>query len=217
MEKRRVLIVDDDEINSGMLGKRLEKRNFVVKLIHDGYMALESLESKEEKLPELILLDIMMPNISGIEMLKKLREKYAAVELPIIMLTAKTDTEDIVEAFKLGANDYLTKPVNISVAIARINTQMSLLDLAEENLQKNELETLNAMIVTYNHEINNPLTIALGNMGDSLAEVTEQRYVAAVQAMKRIANIVKKIDKVATGKLEKEEYGSGIKMFKIKD
>ncbi|MHC5035653.1 MAG: PP2C family protein-serine/threonine phosphatase, partial [Planctomycetota bacterium] len=75
---------------------------------------------------------IMMPGIDGMEVLKRLRETYAAAELPIIMATAKTESEDIVQALKLGANDYVTKPLDFAVVLARVNTQFSLKRAGEE-------------------------------------------------------------------------------------
>src|SRR5204862_7848227 len=74
---------------------------------------------------DLVLLDIEMPGISGLDALQKLRERYSAAELPIIMVTAKAQSDDVVRALDLGANDYLTKPIDFPVAVARIGTQLS--------------------------------------------------------------------------------------------
>src|SRR3989440_9607084 len=73
----------------------------------------------------LVLLDIEMPEISGLDALKTLREAYSPIELPVIMVTAKNQSEDIVKALDMGANDYLTKPIDFPVAVARIGTQLS--------------------------------------------------------------------------------------------
>jgi diguanylate cyclase (GGDEF)-like protein/PAS domain S-box-containing protein len=86
---------------------------------------------------DIVLLDIEMPNISGIEALKTLREAFSPIELPVIMVTAKNQSEDIVKALDLGANDYLTKPVDFPVALARIATQLSH-KRAQESLRESE-------------------------------------------------------------------------------
>jgi len=86
---------------------------------------------------DLVLLDIEMPEVSGLDALKTLREVYSAIELPIIMVTAKNQSEDIVKALDLGANDYLTKPIDFPVALARIGTQLSH-KRAQEALKESE-------------------------------------------------------------------------------
>src|SRR5712691_13561804 len=75
---------------------------------------------------DLVLLDIMMPGISGLDVLKSLRQRYSVTDLPVIMATAKDQSEDIVAALQLGANDYVTKPLDFPVVLARIQTQLSL-------------------------------------------------------------------------------------------
>src|ERR1700737_2089153 len=118
----RLLIVDDNEMNRDMLARRLLRKGYVVELAEN---AKELLERVKEDAVDLVLLDIEMPEISGLDALKALRGLYSAAELPIIMVTAKTQSEDIVKALDLGANDYLTKPIDFPVAVARIGTQLS--------------------------------------------------------------------------------------------
>jgi diguanylate cyclase (GGDEF)-like protein/PAS domain S-box-containing protein len=130
----RLLIVDDNEMNRDMLARRLAR---------EGY-AIEVAESAKQLLPrivkdavDLVLLDIEMPGISGLEALKTLREAYSQIELPIIMVTAKNQSEDIVKALSVGANDYLTKPIDFPVARARIGTQLACKH-AQEALRESE-------------------------------------------------------------------------------
>jgi len=118
-----LLVVDDNEMNRDMLSRRLARRGHTVKTAADGQQALDMIA---EQAFDVILLDIMMPGISGIEVLKTLRQTYTASELPIIMATAKSDSEDMVAALKLGANDYVTKPLNFPVVAGRVDTQLSL-------------------------------------------------------------------------------------------
>jgi len=118
----RLLIVDDNEMNRDMLARRLLRKGYVVELAAN---ARELLERVQRDAVDLVLLDIEMPEVSGLDALQKLRERYSAAELPIIMVTAKAQSEDIVKALDLGANDYLTKPIDFPVAVARIGTQLS--------------------------------------------------------------------------------------------
>jgi DNA-binding response OmpR family regulator len=118
----RLLIVDDNEMNRDMLARRLERKGYVVGVTDSAHQLLERIKQDGT---DLVLLDIEMPEVSGLEALKVLREAYSPIELPIIMVTAKNQSEDIVKALDLGANDYLTKPVDFPVALARIATQLS--------------------------------------------------------------------------------------------
>ena len=105
-----------------MLARRLARRSTVT-VAKDGYQALAMIEAQQF---DLMLLDIMMPGISGLDVLKTVRQRYAAADLPVIMATAKDQSEDIVTALQLGANDYVTKPLDFPVVLARTQTQLSL-------------------------------------------------------------------------------------------
>jgi len=118
----RLLIVDDNEMNRDMLARRLLRKGYIVGLAENAKDLLERVKRDEV---DLVLLDIEMPEISGLEALQKLREHYSAAQLPVIMVTAKSQSDDIVKALDLGANDYLTKPIDFPVAVARIGTQLS--------------------------------------------------------------------------------------------
>jgi diguanylate cyclase (GGDEF)-like protein/PAS domain S-box-containing protein len=130
----RLLIVDDNEMNRDMLARRLERKGYVVGLAEN---AKNLLQRVKQDAVDLVLLDIEMPVISGLDALKNLRGHYSAAELPIIMVTAKTQSDDIVRALDLGANDYLTKPIDFPVAVARIGTQLSH-KKAQEALKESE-------------------------------------------------------------------------------
>jgi diguanylate cyclase (GGDEF)-like protein/PAS domain S-box-containing protein len=118
-----LLIADDDRINRIVLISRLEARGFQTVVAENGREVLE-LTSRQRF--DLILLDIMMPEMDGLEVLQALRAKHSAADLPVIMVTAKNRDQDVVHALTVGANDYLTKPINFAIAIARINTQLAL-------------------------------------------------------------------------------------------
>jgi class 3 adenylate cyclase len=124
-----ILLVDDNEMNRDMLGRRLRRSQFRVEEVASGREALERIAQERF---DLILLDIMMPGMSGLEVLKTVRATYDMVELPIIMATVKGASEDIVESLRLGANDYVTKPIDFPVVLARVQTQLMLKTAMQE-------------------------------------------------------------------------------------
>src|SRR5262245_15912790 len=108
-EKGNLLVVDDNEDNRDMPSRRLKRHGIWVDVAEDGSKALELIDAQKF---DLVLLDIMMPGISGLDVLKRVRERHSITDLPVIMATAKDHTEDIVGALKMGANDYVTKPLD---------------------------------------------------------------------------------------------------------
>jgi DNA-binding response OmpR family regulator len=120
-DRPRVLVVDDNEDNRELLMRRLEREGFEMLEAESGKDALAHVRQGPVSL---ILLDIMMPGMSGLEVLQSVREVYSAAELPIIMVTAKSLSGDVVEALGAGANDYITKPIDFPVALARIHAQL---------------------------------------------------------------------------------------------
>src|SRR5882672_2585037 len=130
----KLLIVDDNEMNRDMLARRLERKGYVVGVAESAQQLLEQIKREGA---DIVLLDIEMPDMSGLEALKMLREVYTPIELPVIMVTAKNQSDDIVKALDLGANDYLTKPIDFPVAVARIGTQLSH-KRAQEALKESE-------------------------------------------------------------------------------
>jgi diguanylate cyclase (GGDEF)-like protein/PAS domain S-box-containing protein len=134
LRPNRVLIVDDNEMNRDMLARRLIRKGYQVTAAASAH---ELIERIKHEFIDLVLLDIEMPEISGLDALQMIRSLYSAIELPVIMVTARNQSEDIVKALDMGANDYLTKPVDFSVALARIGTQLSH-KRAQEKLKESE-------------------------------------------------------------------------------
>ncbi len=120
----KILVVDDEPINLQVLVNHLALENFVVTQASNGVEALQLIE--EGLKPDLVLLDVMMPRMTGYEVTQTLRKKYPAYELPILMLTAKNQSDDIVQGLSKGANDYLTKPIKKKELLARLNTHLRL-------------------------------------------------------------------------------------------
>src|SRR3977135_1866248 len=109
-------------MNGVLLAGRLARKGYEIAMAESAHGLLERIKQDGT---DLVLLDIEMPEVSGLDALKTLREAYSAIELPVIMVTAKAQSDDIVKALDLGANDYLTKPIDFPVAVARIGTQLS--------------------------------------------------------------------------------------------
>ncbi len=160
MNTKKILLVDDSDFDRELFRKVLSKvENFQIVEAETGEKCFEILNT--EKI-DLILMDIMMPGVFGTEVLVKIRSNFNALLLPIIMVTSKADTVDVINSLRSGANDYITKPVNFEIALSRINTHLKLSEVSKEMAKLQELAALDAMIATYNHEINNPLAIAIG-------------------------------------------------------
>jgi diguanylate cyclase (GGDEF)-like protein/PAS domain S-box-containing protein len=119
---RSILIVDDNEANRDLLSRLLQLHGYVTAVAADGSTALAKIGQSRF---DLVLLDIEMPELGGLEVLSTLRATYSRTQLPIIMVTARTSREDLVEALKRGANDYLTKPIDVAVALARIEISLA--------------------------------------------------------------------------------------------
>jgi len=118
-----ILIVDDVKENLKVLGTILRGKGYKILAANDGHKALETIE---KILPDLILLDIMMPNLNGIEVCKQLKASPRTKDIPVIFLTAKTDSADVVKGLEAGALDYISKPFNHSELLARVNTHLEL-------------------------------------------------------------------------------------------
>lgn len=130
----RLLIVDDDPMNQDLMYRRLVKRGYEIHCSGNGPEALDWLKEHDA---DLVLLDVEMPEIDGLEVLKRLRQTYTSAQLPVIMVTGKAGSEDIVTALEGGADDYVTKPLDYPVVLARIRTQLSRKQ-AEEALRESE-------------------------------------------------------------------------------
>lgn len=119
-----ILVVDDEPVNRQVLVNHLSLQNYAVLQATNGLEALNLI--KERPRPDLILLDIMMPRMSGYEACQGLRQLYSANELPVVMLTAKNQVADLIQGFQNGANDYLAKPFSKDELLARIKTHLHL-------------------------------------------------------------------------------------------
>ncbi|NQZ13009.1 MAG: response regulator, partial [Algicola sp.] len=123
----RILLVDDEPVNRQVLHNYLSMRNYQLVEAAGGEQALKIIHDSEPF--DLVLLDIMMPKVSGYEVCKKLRDTFSVNDLPVIFLTAKNQVADLVESFAVGANDYLSKPISKHELLSRVETHLRLLDI----------------------------------------------------------------------------------------
>jgi DNA-binding response OmpR family regulator len=117
LSKKKILFVDDEAINLDFFDVMLTKLGFIVEKAEDGEEAMEKVKTFK---PDLIILDNIMPKMSGWEVTKNLKADSKLKNIPIIMFSAMDDAKDKVEGFELGIDDYITKPYNFSVVLARI-------------------------------------------------------------------------------------------------
>jgi adenylate cyclase len=126
----RILIVEDSPANIQTLTATLKERGYQISVATNGRQALEVVARVQ---PDLILLDVMMPEMDGFETCRRLKASEQWRQIPIIFLTAKTETADIVKGFELGAVDYVAKPFNAHELLARVNTHLTIDRLNREN------------------------------------------------------------------------------------
>jgi len=155
-ESLSVLIVDDDPINLQVLENILSVQKIQIKQASDGYQALEIIDQTNKL--DLVLLDIMMPKINGYQVCEKLREKYTEAKLPVIMLTAKNQVSDLVQALNSGANDYLTKPFSKNELLARMKMHIKL----SKYFKAEKFTTVGQMAAGIIHDLKNPIAAIIG-------------------------------------------------------
>lgn len=153
---KKILIIDDQPENIFYLQDRLQKEGFTVISANGGRTGIEAALTQ---IPDLILLDIMMPEISGLEVCRFLVQDSRTCRIPIILVTAKTSAEDMREGLQAGAVDYIKKPINKIELLARVNSALKVKDSQDLFLEVEKMKTFTATVVTANHKIKQPLTL----------------------------------------------------------
>ena len=165
-----ILIVDDILQNLQVLGTTLMEENYEISMANNGFQALKLIEKVN---PDLILLDVLMPDMNGFEVCEKIKEQEKFKDTPVIFLTAKTESEDIIQGFKRGGVDYVTKPFNKEELLIRIKTHIDLKESRDLIIEQNKkLTALNKekteILGIAAHDLKNPLSNIKG-----LAEIIE--------------------------------------------
>ncbi|MBF0448303.1 MAG: hybrid sensor histidine kinase/response regulator [Magnetococcales bacterium] len=213
-EQKSVLIVDDSPESIDTM-RAILSPFYRILVATNSDKALEAARSKSP--PDLILLDIMMPNVDGYEVCRLLKQERQTKEIPILFVTAKTSVEDETKGFELGAVDYLTKPVNRAIVLARVHTHISLYqrnaELAMANARLQELDRLKSLfIASMSHELRTPLNSIIGFIGIMLQEITGtlndrqkdhlgRAYASARHLLALIVDVID-ISKIEAGRLE---------------
>ncbi len=194
-EMARILIVDDVPDNIRILGTILQQQGYRVNGAKSG---LKALELAAKKNPDLILLDIMMPETDGFEVCQRLKADPETQDIPVIFLTAMDQVQDMVKGFQLGAADYITKPFNTPELLVRIETQLKLRNAEKERLQKERLKSILELAGAVCHELVQPLQTISG-----LSEILmltlpkEQRTFAKISEINRqVKRMVKIIERL---------------------
>jgi diguanylate cyclase (GGDEF)-like protein len=146
-----ILVVDDEPVNSDLLSRRLMKRGYEVSCASGAEQAMTVIDSRT---PNLVLLDVLMPKMSGLDLLAQIRRQPKTADLPVILVSALDETNDIVRGLQLGANDYVTKPVNMPVLLARIETHLKgvsmLMKLRAQGQMLEQLAAFDGLTGVYN-------------------------------------------------------------------
>ncbi|QPC84728.1 hybrid sensor histidine kinase/response regulator [Phototrophicus methaneseepsis] len=207
----RILVVDDDTMMRNLM-YHLLKRYYLVDSVNNAKAAMEILQETEY---DLLLLDVMMPGMNGLQLLSYLRAQPEYADLPVIIVTAMGGNDDIVRGLKLGANDYIIKPADTEVVLARVRTQITLKRALDENKQvMRELETVSELRTRLfriaAHDLKNPLhniSLATNVLHSIAAEVDGVDSVLnnvqeSVKTMDSILSAFLDVMAIQTGKLD---------------
>ncbi len=218
----RILVVDDVPVNIAMVQALLKSEGYELVTAESGEAALKSVA---DQMPDLILLDIQMPDMDGYEVCERLRSDPETERVPVIMFTGtESEPEAKVKGLRIGANDYVTKPVAKEELLARIETQLRLQLLENQRIASEQLALINQMVTTLHHEINNPLTGILGHtelLLDRMSrkvvslEEIEKALHTIREGSKRIQEVMFKLKEVTRPVVE--HYSAGTSMIDIEE
>lgn len=204
--KPSILVVDDQPINIKLLQRKLERQNMEVLVAYNGR---ECLQLVEDVTPDLILLDIMMPEMDGIETCQQLKANPRTETIPIIFITAKASKEGKLEGLDAGAVDYITKPIDLDETLARVRTQLRLQDMFRENLDLQERlgdarksAAIGAITQGIAHNLNNLLGVVVGYLdliknGYNSPDMVQRSVLLMDNAINRMVNIIRQLGTIA--------------------
>ncbi|MSU48576.1 MAG: hybrid sensor histidine kinase/response regulator [Opitutus sp.] len=197
-----ILVVDDQPINVQLLKRKLEREGIRVIAAYNG---LEALEYVKKDKPDLILLDVMMPDMDGIEVCQRLQANDNTRGIPIIFITARTTKESKLEGLSVGAVDYITKPIDLDETLARVQTQLrfvsinrQVVDLTRRLEESRKAATIGAVTQGIAHNLNNLLGVVIGYLDLVKAyydkpEQVKKNAQHVEDAVQRIVTIIKQL------------------------
>lgn len=204
--KPKILVVDDQPINVHLLKRMLERENMDVRTAQNGQ---ECLGEVARELPDIILLDVMMPGMDGIEVCQRLKQNEDTKAVPIIFISARSSKEGRLEGLDSGAVDYITKPIDLDETLARIRTQLRFLAVNRQNIElqkrlgeSRRVATIGAITRGLAHNLNNLLGVTVGYVDliktfhDQPAMV-QKNVTMLDRAVMRIVDMVKQVSYVA--------------------
>ncbi|MBF0533014.1 MAG: response regulator [Candidatus Omnitrophica bacterium] len=155
---KKILIVDDTEVNRELLKETLRtaQGSYQITEAADGKTALEMIARER---PDIVLLDVQMPDMDGFEVCQRMKMDSETQAIPVILITAFTSIEDKVKGFSVGAVDFVTKPITPEEVVARVKAHLKTKDAENARLEVDRLRTLKNIVVTYNHNMNQPLMV----------------------------------------------------------
>jgi DNA-binding response OmpR family regulator len=218
---KKILVIDDLPENVFMLQDRLENEGYEVLTAYDGKTGIEKARND---LPDLILLDVMMPDITGIEVCQTLVNDEQTKNIPIILVTAKSGAEDTREGLEAGAFDYIKKPFNRIELLARVKSALKLSEANQLLLDAEKRNTFIATVVTANHKIKQPLTLLSLSSAAIKRELSKEQISREVllnrlkyieTAVKEITDVLDQLNSIKDPVLA--EYTKNIKMIKVDD
>lgn len=202
MTKPKVLVVDDQPVNVQLLKRALEREDIHVIPAYGGQEALDLVEREH---PDLILLDVMMPEMDGIEVCQRLQANGAHQSIPVIFITARSSKEGRLAGLGVGAVDYITKPIDLDETIARVQTQLrvvqvnrDMLDLQRRLQEARRAASIGAITQGIAHNLNNLLGVVLGYLDLIKTQATKPDSVRAnadnlEAAVQRIVGIIRQL------------------------
>ena len=218
---KKILVIDDLPENVFMLQDRLEHEGYEVITAYDGKSGIEKAKSER---PDLILLDVMMPDITGIEVCKTLVVDKKTSGIPIILVTAKSDAEDTKEGLEAGAFDYIKKPINRIDLVARVMSALKRSDANKLVLEAEKKNTFVATVVTANHKIKQPLTLlSLSSAAIKRElgkdEISREALLGRLKyietAIKEITDVLDKLNSIKDPVIA--DYTNSVKMINVEE
>ncbi len=215
---KRILIVDDDASNRFLMEQILKRGGFESESLDSGFRAVDT---AREIHPDLILLDIMMPDRDGLSVLRELKGGPETAQIPVIMVTARDDSELLATALEAGAADYVRKPLDSVELLARINSALKLAMYMEEHRKLDQLKVVQEMVGAVSHNINQPLTALRTHMaileqkifGNEICSIIEPYLNGMRSSLEELIEMMEKLKRVS--RYERVRYMDGVQIVNL--